>query len=238
VFTIITQIRNEEKRLKDWIKYHSKLGISEFIIYCDNTTDGSKLILESLKEKYNIKIFESIQFGIYTDSQNPYDYRYTDAAQRIENSYKRGLDHIREKLKDLNHWSIFTEVDEYIVPQTDLGLDDFVKLVPNGIHRIYMASYDFKCPFDLDKPVYEQTYLRWSEDTRKNGTANGVKGWFRNRGKSMVRSIDCITNKVAIHDIDNSPYYQNDKLMLINHYRNFGEMQIYDYEDKKIMNWL
>lgn len=239
MFTIITQIRNEEKRLNDWVKYHNKIGIDEFIIFCDKSEDNSEEILKFLQKDFNIKIYQADQMGKYSNSKNPSAYASIDLSTRIENSYKKGLDISRiNHVNDSDHWSIFTEVDEYIVPQTNIGLSEIIKLVPNDIHRIYISSYDFKCPFDLEKPVYEQTFMRWSNETRINGTARGVKGWFKNRGKSMVRTKDCITRKVSTHEIDNSPYYQNDDILKINHYRNFGEMQIYDFEDKKILDWL
>ena len=238
MFTIITQLRNEEKRIKDWIKYHHKLGVLEFVIFCDNCTDGTEKVLESLKNEYNIKIFQANKFGTYNNSTNPNDYKFTSVCQRIRDSYKRGLYYIKENNIDINHWSIFIEVDEYIVPQTELGLKEIINNIPMDLHRIYMSSYDFKCPFDLDTPVYEQTYYRWSDETRKNGIVNNVRGWFKNRGKSMVRTVDTNTDSVDIHDVDFSKYYQNDEILKINHYRNFGELPIYDFYDDKIKNYI
>lgn len=239
MFTIVAQIRNEEKRLSDWIRYHSKIDVTEFIIFCDNCNDNSENILNSMKEEFNIKIFQTERIGGYVESNNPLEYKYAPLInERVQMSFTKGFNYLKSYINNHEHWTFFIDVDEYVVPQTDLTLSEIVKLVPKDIYRIYIASYDFKCPFDLNLPVYTQTYMRWSDYTRTNGVSNGHKGWYKNRGKSMIRTIDCITDKVQNHVVDESPYYQNDELLKINHYRNFGEMQIYDYEDKKILDWL
>lgn len=235
-FTIVTQIRNEEKRLSDWIKYHKKIGIDEFIIYLDNCTDKSRDILEELSKDINIKIRDANMFGSYPDSDNPNTYSAFSVVMRIKDSYKRGLREVRDSNVGNNHWTIFTEVDEYIVPQQEDSLSDIVSRVFGN--RIYIASYDFKCPFDLDYPVYNQTFMRWSDVTRQSGTAHGVSGWFKNRGKSLVRTNFVLSDDVDIHDVDFSDFWQDDNLLKINHYRNNGEMQVYDHEDKKILNWI
>jgi hypothetical protein len=186
IFSIITQIsRNEEKRLRDWVKYHSDLGINEFLIYLDNCNDSTEKLVVELSKKYNIIIGHAKRMGEYVNTDNPNIYGVSGASLlRILDSYKRGLEYVRQKYKNEGHWSIFIDVDEYLVPQKDLNLSDIVKLAPRHLHRIYIASYDFKCPFDLDLPVFTQTYYRWSEKTRKNGIVNGVAGWFKYRGKS------------------------------------------------------
>ena len=231
-FTIVTQIRNEEKRLKDWILYHKNIGIDEFIIYLDNCDDQSRNILEELSKSIEIKIFNANMFGSYPPTNNASTYSGYSVVMRIIDSLKRGLYEVRNSNKNDNHWTIFTEVDEYIIPQNEKNLKEIVETVDEN--RIYIASYDFMCPFDLNYPVYNQTYLRWSDNTRDTGR----DGYFKNRGKSLVRTNFVLSEEVDIHDVDYSKYWQNNNLLKINHYRNNGEMQIYDYEDKKIVEWL
>jgi hypothetical protein len=236
-FSIVTQIRNESKRLKDWIIYHQKIGINHFVFFLDNCSDNSEEVLNELKKDINIDIFQANQFGSYPLNNDPTKYVNYDVVPRIKNSLYRGLKYVKEKFNhNDNHWVIFTEVDEYIVPQTKISLSSIVVNCPKN--RIYIASYDFKCPFDLDIPVYNQTFWRWSDDIRKNGYVNNQKGYFSNRGKSLVKTNTFLKSEVDIHDADHSEYFQDDELLKINHYRNNGEMQIYDFEDKKIIEWL
>jgi hypothetical protein len=203
-----------------------------------NCDDDSENTLLELSQEYNIVVDWAERIGRYIDTDNPNRYGVSDLALRIKDSYKRGLEYVRQKYKNQEHWSIFIEVDEYLVPQKDLNLSDIVKLVPKRIHRICIASYDFKCPFDLNLPVFNQTYYRWSENTKRDGIVKGITGYFKGRGKSMVKTNMCIADKIDIHSIDGSDCCQYNDLLLINHYRNYGELQTYDYYDDKIKRWI
>ena len=52
---VITQIRNESKRLKEWVEFHSSFHkIDHFLFYLDNPEDNSEEILNELKKTYSI----------------------------------------------------------------------------------------------------------------------------------------------------------------------------------------
>ena len=88
-FTIITQVRNEGKRLLDWILYHKNIGIDQFIIYLDNCTDNSINILEKLSKTIDIKIRYANTFGTYPNSDNPNTYSNYSVVMRIKDSLSR-----------------------------------------------------------------------------------------------------------------------------------------------------
>jgi len=228
---IVTQLRNESKRIEEWIKYHNRLGVSNFIIYDDNSIDNSKEIINKISNNYSIKLFDSNKIGRYVNSDNPNEYGIIDAVRRVVDSYNKGLLYIKQHYNE-NDWIAFIEVDEFLVPQKkDYGLLDIISNI--NFDKIYVSSYDFKCPFDLNKSIINQTFLRWSDNTR-----NFMKnGYFSGRGKTIVkiRSIDSVND---IHHINNSIKYINDnELIKINHYRNNSLLPIFDYEDRKIMEW-
>ena len=53
---LITQIRNESKRLKEWVEFHNfYYDFDLFLFYLDKPEDNSKEVLENLKLKYNIE---------------------------------------------------------------------------------------------------------------------------------------------------------------------------------------
>ena len=238
MFTIVTQIRNEEKRLIDWLEYHKNIGVDEFLIYLDNSDDNSEKILNDNKEKYNIIIDYAKQIGNYIDGENPNNYGKSSAYLRINESATRSIIYLKEKYKNVEHWTLFVEVDEFINLQKVKNLQELIEKTNKNTKRIYMSSYDYKCPFDLDSDisVYHQTYMRWSEKTRQEGVVNGKKGYFKNRGKSMIKTNLTKPHVVNIHVIDDGDYEILDKYVRLNHYRNYGELQIYDFFDDSIKN--
>ena len=76
---IITQFKNEEKRLKEWIEHHYWLGFNQFILYDDNSTDNSIDVIKNLqKNGINIELY-----SVYSKSSMLMD--------RIIESANRGL---------------------------------------------------------------------------------------------------------------------------------------------------
>ena len=63
---IITQIRNESKRLEEWIKFHSFFyAIDYFLFYLDNPEDDSEDVLKKLQKTYKIDYKFTVPNGEY-----------------------------------------------------------------------------------------------------------------------------------------------------------------------------
>jgi len=187
---IITQIKNENLRIKEWIEHHSWLGVSEFIIFDDYSTDNTLNILNKLKKNINIQIH-------FTDNVI---FNYT---QRQVNSINIGLN-ITKQYKQEIPLLIF-DVDEFLV--TDLNKNIMNILEQNFLNtkyqNYYLSSYDVQPIFDLNMPnITLQTTKRWSEYDRKTKQ----NGYWKERGKSITTNKRCsiIKNIHALHDFDES----------------------------------
>jgi hypothetical protein len=56
--SVLTMIKNEAKRLPEWLYFHKHVhDVDRFVFYLDNPEDNSQEVLESLKGKYNIEYF-------------------------------------------------------------------------------------------------------------------------------------------------------------------------------------
>jgi len=236
---LVTQQRNDYQRTIDWIEYHSKIGFDTFIIFDDNSTDDSLQVLNNLKlNNVFIKVLSTNKEGTYNDENNPNIYTYNlDLTQRIWNSYLEGFKYLKDNFDFLiDDWVGFLDVDEYIVPQTELSFVDFLKSEDlNFFSRIEIHSYDF----EPNKLNYLKTYYRWS-DNFKNCNAP-------RRVKSFIRILNYFENLFdfhcgGIHFINEKiPAYSNSNLIRINHYRKNERSDlynVYDTFDDKILKWI
>ena len=219
---IATMTQNQASRLKEWILYHYNMGFNKFIIYLDKCTDNSKTILENLIIDYNIDI------DIYlTEEFSDKSIFNIHWVKRSHYMYTNTIN----KYKDLN-WIAFIEVDEFILPQLkDFNLKLYLQKCDTKC--IYVNSWDFKGPFDENKPILGQSYECWTDEERYN---NGYK-WI---GKSIIKPSHFLKCMDAHHfmQIDNTvskefkyernllqvyhgkEVYIDDTIMRICHYRN------------------
>ena len=193
MLSIVTQLRNEEKRIKEWIKYHNLIGIENFIIFDDNSEDNSVEILRDLSKSYNIKIFNSLRVGKYIETKNPNIYSSVDLHERIKYSYNQGLNLLKNNFPLENHWCFFIEVDEFLDWKTNIS--DYLKSISPHINRLHIPSYDFDDNLDLDKNILPQSKYRWSEETKNNSI-------FFARSKSCYRITPTSNPILCIHHLD------------------------------------
>ncbi|KAF8410648.1 hypothetical protein HHK36_003180 [Tetracentron sinense] len=52
-----TMVYNVAKFLKEWVIYHSRIGVEKFILYDNGSDDDLEKVVEELLEKYNVKTF-------------------------------------------------------------------------------------------------------------------------------------------------------------------------------------
>ena len=270
---IVTQLKNENLRIKEWIDFHLKNGFDKVIIYLDHPTDNSETVLKEICQSNSNVIYFSTILGI--PMQTPYGTIYTSTtsynssndylgnlsiAYSLAYSYKRGLNYIKENYKITQHdWVAFIDVDEFIVKTGDCDLKDFLIDI-DEIDRLYITSYDMKCPIDLEKSVIEQSLYRWSDETRNNSV-------FKARGKMMSRihnlfdihcchSLDSDFNKnpnkktktmstggSLIHEDEVNKnvidVFHKKEYFKLFHYRNDGNLQNYDeYDDSALKSKL
>lgn len=196
MLSIVTQLRNESQRIPEWIKYHAKIGIDNFIIFDDYSDDQSIEILNQLSNNYNIKTFQTVRSGRYIQSKDPNIYGISDLHYRIKISYNDGFNYVKDNFTHENHWCFFIEVDEFLDPKVKIY--DYLKTIPENIHRLHIPSYDFEDNIDLNKNVLPQSKYRWSDETKNNSI-------FFARCKSAYKVFDRKPNILCIHHLDYSP---------------------------------
>jgi hypothetical protein len=166
MISLSTMTKNQSNRLEEWILYHKKIGIEHFIIFCDNCSDDSINVLNNIKDT-KIDIYQ-------TELMNP-NYKDLDWIKRSHKMY----DFTLKKYKDISEWIVFIEVDEFILNyKNNIKLNNFLNNLNSKC--LYINSWDFKGPFDLNKKILGQSYLCWTDEHRFN---NG----YKYRGKSIIK---------------------------------------------------
>jgi len=170
--SVITQIRNESKRLKEWVEFHSYFHkVDHFLFYLDNPEDNSEEILNELKKKYSIDYKFTNPIGEYNGN-----YHNGGNLNRQLESFKDGFMSLRNNFD----WISIFDVDEWIVPN---NIDDYdLKKTLSEVNEniLYLPMYNFTPPFDYDKLITEQNFYRWSCQER-------IDNGHLSCGKSIIR---------------------------------------------------
>nr|DAD41824.1 TPA_asm: hypothetical protein HUJ06_016147 [Nelumbo nucifera] len=88
-----TMVYNVAKFLKEWVIYHSKLGVEKFILYDNGSDDGLEDVVEELvQEQYNVKTL----FWPWSKTQ------------------EAGFSHCAVYAKDSCTWMMYVDVDEFV----------------------------------------------------------------------------------------------------------------------------
>ena len=136
----ITCVKNEGPFLVEWIAYNRIIGVTDFIFYWNDCTDGTELLLEQLKVH-----------GIVQHRPNPAKGRnYQMGALR--DSYNR-------RLVKLAHWRWIADVDEFLNIHVGNGtIPELIEACGNpmaiSIPWQFMANGGVE-PF-VDEPVIAQ----------------------------------------------------------------------------------
>lgn len=97
--------KDEGPYFKEWLDWHISQGVDRFYIYDNESTDGTREILEPY-----------IQQGIV-------NYKYWPGHRRQLAAY----DDCLEEHRFTSRWIAFIDLDEFIVPVQDASIPDFLK---------------------------------------------------------------------------------------------------------------
>lgn len=233
ILSILTVIKNDAKRLSEWVYFHKKVhDVDRFVFYTDFPEDNSIEVLDSLKKEYPIEHFP-------TRMDNPYKHAnwgrgrdFTYFGGRHVDALTRGSVY----LKDKSDWIAIFDVDEFVVPNQDKRLKDVLK---DMTERLYIPCYVFKPPFDVNKSVVDQCFYRWSDEERKrNGSGGSGKSVFRTDRylnttvcshygpfpDNTIPEIDCVDLKLQ--------HFQNKMVHANKHYDFFDDSIVKYFKDK------
>lgn len=134
--------KNEAPFLKEWIDYHSAIGVDHFYLYNNNSTDNYKDVLRVYVEK-----------GIVTLIEFPYDH-----------AQMKAYEHCFEHYKTETNWIGFFDADEFICPRVEndinVWLTKFSKFRSVLIY-FHVFGTGGKLEHDYSKNVIEQYFNCW-----------------------------------------------------------------------------
>lgn len=121
--------------------------------------------------------------------------------------------------------------------------------------RLYITSYDMKCPINLNESVIKQSFYRWSDETRNASQ-------FVSRGK-MISKVYNLEEIPCCHTLDSDKnktpnkftktmstggiliketnacvvdFFHDQEYFKLFHYRNDGQLQKYDeFDDSALL---
>lgn len=196
IYSICTQYRNEENKLKPWILYHVEQGFNTFILYDDHSSDDSILTLKDIIQSYKINVIinqTDVKEKMYSNSLQTEEYQ-TDIPlnKRIARSFLNGFDtfnKLNTSVEGKNKsFCAFVDVDECLTTDNNKSVVETVDLLFDlqKTNHLYVPSFDVNTSFlNTDFKVFLQkdTQYRWSETERRTFK----NGKFSHRGKSIVK---------------------------------------------------
>ncbi len=101
--------KNEDPYFVEWIEWHRRQGVDKFYIYDNESTDGTKEILEPF-----------VRSGLV-------EYRYWPGYRKQLAAYDDCLERNRLSAR----WIAFIDLDEFIVPVKDCSIPEFLQRFEN-----------------------------------------------------------------------------------------------------------
>jgi hypothetical protein len=165
---IVTTMKNEGPFILEWLAYHMSIGVTDFVVYTNDCTDGTDTMFDLLAAK-----------GIVDHRDNP----YRETGQKPQHAaYLAAQSTPKAEAAD---WIICMDVDEYINIHVGEGtLHDLFAAVPQA--NIWSMTWRLfgNAEVDLfeDKFITEQFFRCAPQLCRKPHQAWGFKALFRNNG--------------------------------------------------------
>lgn len=164
---IVTTMKNEGPFILEWIAYHRAIGVSDFLIYTNDCTDGTDTMLEILQQK-----------GIVQHRNNP----FKNTGLKPQHAAFQAAE--KEKIVKNADWLICMDVDEFINIHTGDGrLADLFAAIGNA----NMVSLTWRLFGNGDIHEYQdglicEKFTRCAPQLiRKPHQAWGFKTLFRNQ---------------------------------------------------------
>lgn len=134
--------KNEAPFLKEWIDYHTVVGVDHFYLYNNNSDDNYKEVLEPY-----------IRQGIVTLIEWPY-----------QNSQLKAYKHCYENFRNETNWISFLDADEFFVPKYELTIIDWLNRFaqyPAIVIHWTMFGTGGQMKHDYSTNVIEQYFTCW-----------------------------------------------------------------------------
>ncbi|MFN0113168.1 MAG: glycosyltransferase family 2 protein [Paracoccaceae bacterium] len=167
---IVTAMKNEGPFILEWIAHHRAIGVSGFLVYTNDCTDGTDTLLDALAAQ-----------GIVTRRDNPFralDLKPQHAALQAAEA---------EPLVLGAAWVVAMDVDEFIDVKLGQGrLSDLYAAMEGAMEGANMVALTWRLFGNADVSAYEDRFVTEQfplcapELVRKPHQAWGFKTLFRN----------------------------------------------------------
>ena len=162
---IVTTMKNEGPFILEWLAYHRAIGVTDFLIYTNDCTDGTDALLDLLQAH-----------GLVEHRDNPF--RSTD----LKPQHAALQDAETSEMAARADWIVCMDVDEFIHIHTGDGtLDALFDAVPDAtlISMTWRLFGNHHVAEYQDRPIMEQFLRCAPEFIRKPHQAWGIKTLFR-----------------------------------------------------------
>lgn len=170
--TLVAIAKNEGRYILEWVAYHLAVGFTAIVVYDDGSTDDMPDILARIARACpEVTVRSSGPVGFHDSPQTT--------------AYNAAVKDIHTK------WTMFLDIDEFLVPFRDYTVDAFLARVPRDVGSVHVNWRGFGSGGRSD-PAYglvTETFTRCSPSL-----------WGNNHHfKSIARTI--LIDKVYIHNI-------------------------------------
>ena len=192
-YTIITQLKNQDKRVYDWMKYHYREGFDSFILFDDSSEDNTIVEIQRFKNDFSdcyvsINMTDGIGRQHSIDNcSNSNSYLFdTELSDRILRSVNKGLEIVKEI--NPNSVCVVIDVDEFLLTDENDKIVNVISSIykennisNDNVYQICVFNFDVKDDYNLEKGfLTKNIFLRWDYDSMDNHPN------YRCRHKSMV----------------------------------------------------
>ncbi|MFK5997760.1 MAG: glycosyltransferase family 2 protein [Rhodobacterales bacterium] len=165
---LVTTMKNEGPFILEWLAYHLSIGVTDFVVYTNDCTDGTDTMFDLLERK-----------GIVQHCQNP----YRETGQKPQHAAYLAAQST-QKAQDAD-WIMCMDVDEFInIHVGDGTLHDLFAAVPDA--NVWSMTWRLFGNAEVDgyedKFITEQFFRCAPHICRKPHQAWGFKTLFRNNG--------------------------------------------------------
>ena len=213
---IITQIKNEENKIYDWLVYHINEGFDTIVLIDDHSTDKTIDIVNEVREQYNVNIIVEESVFLYFPELKSEFGNFLDRQVR---SINRGLQIVKEI--DNEGTATFIDPDEFMVTNEIKPVVQVIREMMNeeNCNEILFHNFDVKSGYDYGRGFTkdETTKYRWSyEGLENNGHWNS-----RRKGTILVKYANDITFVHVPNQNEQAIMYwnENNERLRMHHYR-------------------
>lgn len=110
--SVVAMFQNEAPYLKEWIEYHSLIGVKHFYLYSNHSDDNYQEVLEPYIKKGIVELFE---------------WNYENVNGKWLHNQYRAYEDCLERSQGKTAWLGVIDIDEFIVPVKSPDLTSFLK---------------------------------------------------------------------------------------------------------------